>query len=154
AERLVADAVTFASAAQSDPQLVELVAHYWRLVPDEELVACSPSAMVDATISHRELALQRLPGELKLRVGPTATGGTPLEIVTDDMPFLVDSVTGALSARGIDIDLLVHPLFVVRREVLGALREIRLGVEPEDAGPGDLVESWMRVEFGRVRDEA
>src|SRR6185312_15412692 len=73
----------------------------------------------------------------------TVTGGTALEIVTDDMPFLVDSVTAALTARNLDINLLVHPLVVVRREPLGALNEILFDAEPEDAGPGDMVESWM-----------
>ncbi|HYU86131.1 MAG TPA: NAD-glutamate dehydrogenase domain-containing protein, partial [Kribbellaceae bacterium] len=130
-------------------------AHYWRLVPDEELIGRTPEEMLVATVSHRKLAAQRLPGELKLRVGENLDGyHTAVEIVTDDMPFLVDSVTGALAARQLDIRQLVHPLVMVRREVLGALREIRLDVEPEDAGPQDLVESWMRVEIDRVRDAA
>src|SRR5262245_24647945 len=48
AERLVADAVAYAAATHPDePQLVELVADYWRLVPDEELVCCTPAAMVE-----------------------------------------------------------------------------------------------------------
>src|SRR5690242_14998851 len=126
-ERLVAEAVAL-GAQDADPELVELVARYWRLVPDEELTGCTPQAMVEASRSHRELARQRLAGEMKLRIGTTVTGGTALEIVTDDMPFLVDSVTAALTARNLDINLLVHPLVVVRREPLGALREIRFGV--------------------------
>jgi glutamate dehydrogenase len=69
------------------------------------------------------------------------------------MPFLVDSVTAALAAWDVDVHLLAHPLVVVRREPLGALREIRTGVEPSDAGPGDVVESWMRIEVDRIRDE-
>jgi glutamate dehydrogenase len=154
-ERLVAETVALAAARQpADPELCELVAQYWRLVPDEDLAGRTPHDMLAATVSHRELAAQRLPGELKLRVAVTADGAhTALEIVTDDMPFLVDSVTAALTARDLDVDLLAHPLLVVRREVLGALRELRLSVEPEEAAGGDLVESWMRIEVDRVRDE-
>src|SRR6266498_1146622 len=71
-DQLVAEAVTLAAAEiKKDPQLCELVAHYWRLVPDEELVGRTPEEMLVATVSHRELAAQRLPGELKLRVGET-----------------------------------------------------------------------------------
>jgi glutamate dehydrogenase len=156
AERLVAEAVTLAAAraAQGDQTLVKLVAHFWRLVPDEELSGCTPDAMVEATRSHLDLAQQRLAGELKLRISPSGNGGTALEMVTDDMPFLVDSVTAALLARNIDINLLVHPLVVVRREPLGALADVRFDVEPEDAQREDMVESWMRVEIDRVRDEA
>ncbi|MER7003974.1 NAD-glutamate dehydrogenase [Dactylosporangium sp. NPDC000555] len=151
AEHLVAEAVVLATAQDADP---ELVAAYWRLVPDEELAACNVAKMVEATQSHLELAQQRLPGELKLRLGLSVTGGTAVEIVTDDMPFLVDSVTSALSSRDIDLNLLVHPLVVVRRAPLGALEEIRVGVEPEDTIAGDLVESWIRIEVDRIRDEA
>jgi glutamate dehydrogenase len=149
-DRIVAEAVVLAAARDADP---ELVARYWRLVPDEELAPCTVEAMVTATEAHRALAAQRLPGEMKLSIGASVAGGTALEIVTDDMPFLVDSVTSALAARNLDVNLLVHPLFVVRREGLGALVEVRLGLEPEDAEPGDIVESWIRVEIDRIRDE-
>src|SRR4051812_41268305 len=37
AERLVAEAVTLCSAQNGDAELVQLVAQYWRLVPDEDL---------------------------------------------------------------------------------------------------------------------
>ncbi|GAA4248158.1 NAD-glutamate dehydrogenase [Dactylosporangium darangshiense] len=151
AEHLVAEAVVLAAAQDADP---ELVAAYWRLVPDEELAACNVAKMVEATKSHLELAQQRTPGELKLRLGLSVTGGTSVEIITDDMPFLVDSVTSALSSRNIDVNLLVHPLVVVRRAPLGALEKIRVGIEPEDASPGDIVESWIRIEVDRIRDEA
>jgi glutamate dehydrogenase len=154
-ERLVAEAVTLAAAVvPDDPMLARLVAQYWRLVPDEELVGRTPDEMVAAAGSHRELAAQRLPGELKLRARRSPDSGhTALDMVTDDMPFLVDSVTAALAARDLDVHLLVHPLVVVRREPLGALRDVRLDVEPEDAERGDLVESWMRVEIDHIRDE-
>ena len=151
AENLVAEAVVLAAAQDADP---ELVARYWRLVPDEELAGRQVAWMVEATRSHLELAQQRVPGELKLRLGTSIAGGTSLEIVTDDMPFLVDSVTSALSSRNIDMNMLVHPLVVVRRAPLGALERVRVGLEPEDAAPGDIVESWIRIEVDQIRDEA
>ncbi|MEV4517505.1 NAD-glutamate dehydrogenase [Dactylosporangium sp. NPDC049525] len=151
AEHLVADAVVLAAAQDADP---ELVARYWHLVPDEELAGCQVAWMVEATRSHLELAQQRVPGELKLRLSTSVAGGTSLEIVTDDMPFLVDSVTSALSSRNIDVNMLVHPLVVVRRAPLGALDRVRADLEPEDAAPGDIVESWIRIEVDRIRDEA
>src|SRR3712207_2601077 len=43
ADRLVGECVTLAGTrAADDPQLLLLVAHYWRLVPDEELVGRTP----------------------------------------------------------------------------------------------------------------
>jgi glutamate dehydrogenase len=155
-DRLIAEAVALAASRYpDDAELFELVALYWRLVPDEEMVGRTPESMLAATVSQRELAAQRLPGELKLRVTEGQDGAhAAIEIVTDDMPFLVDSVMAALSARGLDTHLLVHPVIVVCREALGALREVRLETEPEEAGKGDTVESWMRIETDRLRDES
>jgi len=153
-ERLVAEATSLAKATgDSGAELAELVSRYWRLVADEELVGRTAVQMLAATQAHRDLASQRLPLEVKLRVEQTPEH-TVLMVVTDDMPFLVDSVTAAITAAGLDVDLLVHPQVVVRREALGALAEVLPLVEADEAGPGDLVESWMRVEVGRLADEA
>nr|WP_279579640.1 NAD-glutamate dehydrogenase domain-containing protein [Fodinicola feengrottensis] len=82
-----------------------------------------------------------------------AGGHTLVEIVTDDMPFLVDSVTAELSRHDLNVHLVVHPQLVVRREVLGALAEVPAAPGPDEAGPDELVESWMHVEVDRTRDE-
>ena len=67
---------------------------------------------------------------------PAATAGSPtsalIEIVNDDMPFLVDSVLGELQARGLAVRLLLHPIFKTRRDKAGRLQDI--------AGAGDA--SW------------
>ena len=44
-----------------------------------------------------------------------------LDIINDDMPFLLDSVVGELNQRGLDIRLLVHPVFAVERDAAGTL---------------------------------
>ncbi|MDG4805046.1 NAD-glutamate dehydrogenase [Micromonospora sp. WMMD980] len=153
AERLVAQAVTLAG---DDHDAATLVDRFWRFAPDEELIGFTAEEMLEAARAHRDLAQQRVPGELKLRIHePDAEQHhTVVEIVTDDMPFLVDSVTALLNSRHLDVHLLVHPLVVVRREPLGRLTEVSADVEPDDAIAGDLVESWMRIEIDPVRDPA
>ena len=89
---------------------------------------------------------------------------TVVEVVTDDMPFLVDSVTNELSRQERAIHLVIHPQVVVRRDVTGKLLEI-LGtsnlVDAANASlpgaqlpPDALVESWMHVEVDRETDRA
>src|SRR5262249_43637662 len=121
---------------------------------DEDMIGRTPEDLVAATLSHRELGQHRPPGEARLRAtcGPEGDDSV-LEIVTDDMPFLVESVAGALAARDLEVHLLVHPVMVVRRDTLGTLRQTRPDMEPDDAEPGDVVESWIRVEINRVADE-
>ncbi|GGM19284.1 NAD-glutamate dehydrogenase [Micromonospora yangpuensis] len=151
AERLVAQAVALAG---DDHDAATLVGRFWRFAPDEELIGFTAEEMLDAARAHRDLAQQRVPGELKLRIHAPGTDQhhTVIEIVTDDMPFLVDSMTALLNSHHLDVHMLVHPLVVVRREPLGRLTEVSADVEPDDAIAGDLVESWMRIEIDPVRD--
>ncbi|HEY6593590.1 MAG TPA: NAD-glutamate dehydrogenase, partial [Asanoa sp.] len=151
AERLVGEAVALAGGDHSQASLID---RFWRFAPDEELIGYTARLMADATRSQRDLAEQRLPGQLKLRItdpGPDQPH-TVIEIVTDDMPFLVGSVTALLTGYHLDIHLLVHPLVVVRREPMGKLVDVAAEVEPDDAIEGDLVESWMRIEIDPVRN--
>src|SRR5919112_582051 len=151
AARLVAEAVALAG---DDHGTATLVDRFWRFAPDEELVGFTPEEMYAAVLSHRDLAANRLPGQLQLDISaPRADEPhTVVSIVTDDMPFLVDSVTALLTAHQLEIHLLVHPLIVVRREPLGALAQVEADVEPDDAIDGDLVESWIRIEVDPIRD--
>jgi glutamate dehydrogenase len=139
--------------AAETPGLPELIDRYWRLVPDEELFGRTGRNLCQATVVHRELAEQRLPGEVKLSLETPQDHGIPahtvIRIVTDDMPFLVDSVTAALTTRGVDVHLLVHPQVVVRREYLGKLLEVLPEVECDDAQGDQVVESWMHLEIDR-----
>ncbi|MCF8478417.1 MAG: NAD-glutamate dehydrogenase, partial [Pseudolabrys sp.] len=115
---------------------------------------------------------QRQPGDSKIRcetVPLNASGErkavTIIEVSNDDMPFLVDSVIGEIADRRLDLRLVSHPVFGVRRELgelvaVGApdaansLREsfIHIHVEPvEDPSIcADLVAS-LKVVLGEVR---
>ena len=41
---------------------------------------------------------------------------TVIEIVNDDMPFLVDSVMGELAERRLEVRLVAHPVLGVARD--------------------------------------
>ncbi len=109
----------------------EFVARYFRHVPLDELTSRTPDVYAGAAASHLELARHRLPGVANVRVYNPSTevdgwcnARTVIQIVTDDMPFLVDSVTGALVNAGIDIHLIVHPQLVVSRDAVGELEQV------------------------------
>ncbi|GIG68649.1 NAD-glutamate dehydrogenase [Phytomonospora endophytica] len=154
-ERLVADAVALTGG---DTDLAELLRLYWRLVPDEDLVGREPADLVAITVHHRELAAQRLPGEVKLAVSATEPGPpealydgarTVIDLVTDDMPFLVDSLTALFTRKGVEVHLLVHPQVQVKRQVMGAMESV-----PADSDPSGVAESWMHIEIERQRETA
>jgi glutamate dehydrogenase len=144
------------------PDLEPFLRRYYRHVAPEDLVDRDPVDVFGAAASQRQFAQTRPQGRSLVRVyTPTveehgwSSGHTVVEVVTDDMPFLVDSVTMALTRRGGSIHLVVHPQFVVRRDVTGELLEVR-DVSESDASvaemPDALVESWMHIETDRETD--
>ena len=71
-----------------------------------------------------------------------------IEIVTDDMPFLVDSVTSELTREGRAIQLLAHPLFAVTRDERHQLTEVH-DLDVDEIKKGMTAESWMRIHIER-----
>ena len=141
----------------------DFVEKYFRHVPDDELISRTTTTYAGAAHSHLELARSRMPGTAKVRVfnpstdvdGWTSTR-TILQVVTDDMPFLVDSVTGALVGRGIDIHLIVHPQLVVVRDAVGTLEKVEnrdITGKFRAGAVGELAESWMLLVIDRESDE-
>ncbi len=170
----IAAAVEAACAARGGPEVTAdqirmLLEAYYRHVPADELRDRSASDIAGAALSHRQLADQRPQGTASIRVvnpverddGWSADGHSVVEIVTDDMPFLVDSVTAQLTADGHIINLVIHPQMDVDRDVTGALRAVSGGEDTGrdisgDAAPGHqrLSESWMHVEIDKVAEGA
>ena len=78
-----------------------------------------------------EVGSRRKPGELALKMksigGEAGKRRMRLAIVNDDMPFLVDSVAGAIAARDLGIHRLLHPVIKVQRDEAGRLAGIGEG---------------------------
>jgi glutamate dehydrogenase len=134
---------------------------YYRHVAPEDLVDRDPVDVYGAAASHRATASVRPQGTAVVHVYTPAveehgwsTGHTVVEVVTDDMPFLVDSVTMALSHQGRSLHLVVHPQMVVERDVAGRLVTVHGAVDSErDVQLEDaVVESWMHIEIDRETD--
>ncbi|GAB3181996.1 NAD-glutamate dehydrogenase [Streptomyces incanus] len=132
---------------------------YYRHTAPEDLVGRDPVDVFGAAVSHFRLAGNRPQGTANVRVHtPTVeengwtSSHSVVEVVTDDMPFLVDSVTNELTRQGRGIHVVIHPQMVVRRDLTGKLIE----VSTEPAGgelPHDTyVESWIHVETDRETD--
>ncbi|MGJ5755467.1 glutamate dehydrogenase (NAD) [Streptomyces puniciscabiei] len=144
----------------SESVLAFLQRYYLHTAP-EDLTDRDPVDVFGAAVSHYRLAEMRPQGTANVRVHtPTVeeNGWTcshsVVEVVTDDMPFLVDSVTNELTRRGRGIHVVVHPQFVVRRDLTGKLIEV-LPTPPSGDLPHDAYfESWIHVEIDRETDRA
>lgn len=141
--------------------LTFLQRYYLHTAP-EDLTDRDPVDVFGAAFSHYRLAENRPQGTANVRVHtPTVeeNGWTcshsVVEVVTDDMPFLVDSVTNELSRQGRGIHVVIHPQFVVRRDVTGKLIEVQPTRPAAEDLPHDAhIESWIHVEIDRETDRA
>ncbi|MFJ4980638.1 NAD-glutamate dehydrogenase [Streptomyces coeruleorubidus] len=152
-----------AQDAPDRESLLSFLQRYYLHTAPEDLTDRDPVDVFGAAVSHYRLAENRPQGTANVRVHtPTVeeNGWTcshsVVEVVTDDMPFLVDSVTNELTRQGRGIHVVIHPQFIVRRDVTGKLIEVLpspttgLGGLPHDAH----VESWIHVEIDRETDRA
>ncbi|WP_018685147.1 NAD-glutamate dehydrogenase [Actinokineospora enzanensis] len=146
-------------AARQAPDIADLIRLYFRYIPPEEVIDDDPVDLVGAVRSHAQLAGQRVQGRPAVRMlNPTgavdgwSTTGSVVQIVTDDMPYLVESVSAELVRRGVQIQRVVHPIVVVRRDLAGELKDVLPTCDP-DAPPGEaFAESWMYIEVDLLTD--
>ncbi|MGV9350078.1 NAD-glutamate dehydrogenase [Streptomyces spiralis] len=148
-------------APDRDSVLSFLQRYYLHTAP-EDLADRDPVDVFGAAFSHYRLAEARPQGTANVRVHtPTVeeNGWTcshsVVEVVTDDMPFLVDSVTNELTRQGRGIHVVVHPQFIVRRDLTGKLLEVLPSAPAGEPLPHDAhFESWIHVEIDRETDRS
>src|SRR3982074_3154807 len=90
---------------------------YYAEVDPEELASRQPGDLKGAAAAHLDFGRKFSTGRAKIRVyNPVSTQHgwqsthTVIEIVNDDMPFLVDSVTMEVNRQGLTLHLVVHPV--------------------------------------------
>lgn len=130
---------------------------YYRHTDPEEIAGRTPEQICGPAEAHRAFGAHRTPGRAKVRVYTPAADRdgwerqtSVVEIVTDNAPFLVSSVTMALNELGAGTRLIIHPQMTVGRDLEGRL----VRVDPELGGEGLLPtdESWMHIEIDRQAD--
>ena len=109
--------------AAADQQALEAFAGKCYGPADPDDVADRPAAdLYGGAVSLWNLARRRTPGEPRVRVfNPTVgehgwqSAHTIIELVNDDMPFLVDSVTMEVNRHGLALHWIFHPIVRVTR---------------------------------------
>ena len=126
---------------------------YYRHMPLEELVAAGPSRLAGVAAEHVRLAAARPQGRALVQV---SAGGMcsaleesrgSVDIVTDDMPFLVDSITMELTRHGLDSFHVIHPQLLVRRDITGTLWDVVGPLQEGKRGHDEIAESWTHIEI-------
>src|SRR5215831_13975190 len=134
--------------------IADFVVRYFGHVDPEDLAERQPIDLYGAALSHWNFARKRAPGQLRVRVfNPTIeehgwqSTHTIVEIVNDDMPFLVDSVTMEVNRHGLTLHLIIHPILPVERGADGTLVKLA----SPDAKTA-RAESFIHVEVDRITE--
>src|SRR5256885_7853590 len=129
---------------------------YFHGVAEEDLTERAPKHLAKAALAHLAFGARRAPGRSLVRVfNPEAqregfeSAHTLVMTVTDDMPFLVDSLGMAFGRAQLRVHLIVHPVLQARRDRRGHL--IDIGANGAQAAHP---ESWQLYEIDRVSDPA
>src|SRR5215470_1794872 len=142
-------------AAQTS-QAQTFTSHLLRRVAVEDVAARSAQTWAALSLGMLEFLRVRRVGVPAVRVfNPNLqdhgwdSAHTVVEIVTDDAPFLVDSVGIAVSQVGLLLYAVIHPVFTVERDPGGHM----LSLSADGAGKGKP-ESVMHIEVDRISEPA
>jgi len=129
------------------------IRQYFEHVPAEVIVGGDPADLFGSVRAHWTFGASRPPGKAKVRVynpSPARMGWhsqhTVVETITDDMPFLVDSVVAELHRQELSVHTVIHPIVRLRRGKSGNLREVLGPGAPANAA---AAESFMHIEVTR-----
>ncbi len=134
----------------------DFMAAFFAHVPPVDLRPFSPQAQEAMAASLWNLGETRRLGETKIRVSNPdiahdgwSVDHTLVEMVADDMPFLIDSLTGTLQAKGLSIHVLIHPVLTLARDAQGKLEGLA-----QAEGKNTASESVIHIQVDRCPDEA
>ena len=138
-------------------EAAEFTRQYYGQVAPDDLAERTPADLYGAALSHWHFARTFAGGPAKLRVynprldehGWQSTH-TVIEIVNDDMPFLVDSITMEVNRQGLTLHLIIHPVMKLRRDAQHRLT----GLARQRDEPEGRFESLIHVEVDRRTDPA
>ncbi|WP_027796035.1 NAD-glutamate dehydrogenase [Paraburkholderia acidipaludis] len=160
---LLSDVMEFARARLPEPtfRIVEpFLRHYYDFVDVEDLRSRSIADLYGAAMGHWRTAQRFVPGSERMQVyNPILeqhgwhSDHTVIEIVNDDMPFLVDSVSMAVNRLGLALHSAMHPVFRIWRDKEGAIVRVDEGVASTDDGQSQLA-SFIHFEVDRCGDAA
>jgi glutamate dehydrogenase len=139
--------------SNADSTLKRFVSQFYAKIPVADLKHYEPAQAIAIATSAYKFFGDREPGKPKIRIfSPNKkTHGydskhTVVELINDDMPFLVDSFSAELSRHGFTIRETIHPIFKVQRDKKGNLDTLLDADKKTDA----LIESLIHFEISAL----
>lgn len=143
-------------AAQELGVFEEFTKRFYANVPPEDYSKASLDQLYSNVNAMWVMSSKRKKGEPLMEIfNPTIddhgweSEHTIIQIVNDDMPFLVDSVTAALNKFGLTVHLIIHPVMHLIKNQKNEITQI---LKSADADKNAISESYMIFEVDEVID--
>jgi glutamate dehydrogenase len=149
--------------ASARPQLRASLLRAWRTsVPLEEWRSFDEAALHRDCAAHIAFGAHRRRHQILLRVRSApaavapagATSYSVIELIIEDMPFLVDTLSMTLAQLGLSVQLIIHPVLRVWRNASGIIRSLHAEIGAGHGDEGGVRESWQYWRIDRVGDAA
>ena len=108
--------------------ITDLLEQYFAKADVASLDEASPEELHGAALQHYRLGATRAAKQTEVVIYTPDfdrhgwhSPHTVVDIVTDDMPYLVDSITMAVNKHNLTIHRLMHPLIGIERDASGAM---------------------------------
>ena len=139
------------------------MANYYSQVGEEQVQSRNISDLYGAVMSHWQFARHFKTGAPRVRIyNPQIdehgweSAHSVIEIVNDDMPFLVDSVTTEINRLGLTLHAAIHPVFRVWRDASGQVERIQaatdISAKIDEQHNAPKLESYIHFEIDRCTE--
>ena len=125
---------------------------FYKQIPIDDIASWKAEELNEVAASMCAWAETRKTGEHKIKVftpDQKRDGWhiphTVIQIVNDDMPFIVDSIAAELAAQNLTVDVLFHPILNAARGKAGKLEEVR-----DDKAKNFITESYVYIELEQM----
>ena len=129
---------------------------YFKRMPWANLNRETPEVFAGMVSGQLEFLQQRKPGELLIRIfNPDKDSDgwdcphTIVEMVNDDMPFLVDTASMVMQELDLGVHLIIHPVLNVERDAKARLKSFH-----STAGKQSKTESFIHIHIDKQTDPA
>ncbi|MGQ0834869.1 MAG: NAD-glutamate dehydrogenase [Gammaproteobacteria bacterium] len=156
----IAGAARRRAGARNAERAARFVRAYYRGVADEDLAAREPGDLAAAALAHLEFGVKRPPNSARVRVFNPDAGDdgfrsphTVVVLITDDMPFLVDSLGIVFGEMAVAVHLIVHPVLAMQRDARGRMVDVKTqGDETTQPESWQLYEIDRQIDFNRIAE--
>jgi glutamate dehydrogenase len=137
------------------PALADHLERYFATIDADNFLDANLEELTGAALQHTRTGQSRQAGQATVTLYTPDfdrhgwhSPHTVIDIVTDDMPFLVDSVTMLIYNHGLSIHRILHPVLGIERDAAGALQR-----SANRGTAGTNAESWTHLEIDRIGDD-